>query len=992
MRNSFIEVLEYRQFLSGVPLDPNFGADGVLAGLGGPISVQSNGKILVDTKSGIKRLNPDGSVDAAFNPKGVVDTWKDGVALQSDGKLLVLSGSTLSRYNSNGTLDSTFGIGGHVATFTTKGTSPFVPTDIALQGTKVIVLGQIGGLTAMQRLNANGKADSTFPLDTKINAGPAGDSADPFSSVRTSTNGTIYVTGGDDLADFENHTGRFGGDISRFNSNGTLVNAVTLPLPTRVAANGAVDISILGATAQQDGRVVVVGGYYDVNALTSGWFAVRFNANLSVDTAFGGGHGYFSAVPFGAPNSGNDSATQVAAGPDGSLLLDIGGNLQRLLPQPAAGASASVLGYLFDDANGDGKPSAGEAPLAYWQVYADLHSTGVYQAGDPTAFADAQGDFTLVGLTAGTYRIREIQQTQWDSTAPSATAATDYFAVKLKAGQSATGIGFGNKPANTSVHAPIVHPIAPLDSPASLDLHFAEGGILDGYGGPIRALANGQILVDNNGSIHRLNPDGTVDHTFNPAGAIDDFNNTVWTQPGGKIIKFDGAAISRYNANGTLDTTFGVKGHVSTFLTTTAFPTFVPVAIALQGSKIIIAGYARDEPDNDGADAIERLTADGAFDTKFGIVTNGGAQSLPIDNIGAMAVAVDGHIFIATNVNDIEPPEFLTRFNPDGTNIQTIAIGNGFSVPRNLAIAPGGQVILVGVSVNPAVNPGPEGFDLVVDSVNGNTMTRNGETLISGEQTFTYPPENPYVAEQADGKILISGVNPKVILRINPFAQSGTASITGRIYNDLNADASHEVGEPGLAYWAAYVDLNDSGIYQAGDPIGFADRNGNYQITGLSPGTDIVREVRLNGWRRTQPAGLYPLGFYTLKVAAAKTYSNINFGNSLTNLVTGTVFNDVNGNGRQDPGDAGLAGWKVEVDAYANGKWTDDVTSANTNSSGIYQLVLGPGTYRLHDVLKSGLKPTVPVTGVISLTLMAGQTVSAENFGLNRGKDLSIEE
>ena len=83
----------------------------------------------------------------------------------------------------------------------------------------------------------------------------------------------------------------------------------------------------------------------------------------------------------------------------------------------------------------------------------------------------------------------------------------------------------------------------------------------------------------------------------------------------------------------------------------------------------------------------------------------------------------------------------------------------------------------------------------------------------------------------------------------------------------------------------------------------------------------------------------------------------------------------------EEAGEPDLAAWTIEVDQYVNKVWKDDVHSAVTNSDGIYSIVLAAGTYRLHDVLKSGLKPTVPSTGVLAVTLTIGDTVTGETFG-----------
>ena len=96
------------------------------------IAVQSDGEILIGgsfttvhgaVRSGIARLNIDGSVDETFlhNMAGVInigsDLWVNAVAVQSNGKILIagyftavngVAKANLARLNPDGSLDSSF--------------------------------------------------------------------------------------------------------------------------------------------------------------------------------------------------------------------------------------------------------------------------------------------------------------------------------------------------------------------------------------------------------------------------------------------------------------------------------------------------------------------------------------------------------------------------------------------------------------------------------------------------------------------------------------------------------------------------------------------------------------------------------------------------------------------------------------------------------------------------------------------------------------------
>ncbi|HEX4792240.1 MAG TPA: choice-of-anchor Q domain-containing protein [Humisphaera sp.] len=205
--------------------------------------------------------------------------------------------------------------------------------------------------------------------------------------------------------------------------------------------------------------------------------------------------------------------------------------------------------------------------------------------------------------------------------------------------------------------------------------------------------------------------------------------------------------------------------------------------------------------------------------------------------------------------------------------------------------------------------------------------------------------------------------------------------IAGAVYNDINGDGIRQAGEPGMANVQAYVDLTNAGVFIVGDPVATSDASGNYVLT-FAPltvkGSLIVREVRPPTMRRTQPAGIYPLGFYTIS-STAGAVSNINFGNSLTSLITGTVYHDTNSNGKLDAGEAGLLQWNVHASYVVNN--VHIVKTILTDNSGNYSFVLPAGSYTITETVQPGFTRTKPGAGGYTLTLAPGATITGENFG-----------
>jgi hypothetical protein len=97
--------------------------------------------------------------------------------------------------------------------------------------------------------------------------------------------------------------------------------------------------------------------------------------------------------------------------------------------------------------------------------------------------------------------------------------------------------------------------------------------------------------------------------------------------------------------------------------------------------------------------------------------------------------------------------------------------------------------------------------------------------------------------------------------------------------------------------------------------------------------------------------------------------------------VTGTLFDDINGNGTQDSGEEGIPGQVVFIDLNNNGKLDADEPFAVTNSSGVYTITNAPaGSIRVSENVPTGFRVDAPASGSHTVTLNAGQTLSNLDF------------
>lgn len=94
------------------------------------------------------------------------------------------------------------------------------------------------------------------------------------------------------------------------------------------------------------------------------------------------------------------------------------------------------------------------------------------------------------------------------------------------------------------------------------------------------------------------------------------------------------------------------------------------------------------------------------------------------------------------------------------------------------------------------------------------------------------------------------------------------ASISGTVFEDLNADSDRDGREKPLAGITVYLDLNNNNRLNDGEPSTVTDVNGFYEFTGLTNGTYVVRQISPKKYGQTLPGptGLSAAGDYDLVI------------------------------------------------------------------------------------------------------------------------------
>ena len=204
------------------------------------------------------------------------------------------------------------------------------------------------------------------------------------------------------------------------------------------------------------------------------------------------------------------------------------------------------------------------------------------------------------------------------------------------------------------------------------------------------------------------------------------------------------------------------------------------------------------------------------------------------------------------------------------------------------------------------------------------------------------------------------------------FGNFQLVNVTGNVYNDLNGNGNLDPGEPGLQGWTVILEN------QYGNTVATttSDANGNYEFDDLFPGTFIVEEVLQSGWTQTQPVNP---NYYEFATQSGLDETGLNFGNFSPGTFTGMVYNDLNGDGTQEPNEPGLAGWTIDLLNQAGTL----VATTTSNSTGQYTFTdLAPAVYTIEEIVQSGWYITQPTNppGTYTVSAQSGEHGNGPEF------------
>ena len=206
---------------------------------------------------------------------------------------------------------------------------------------------------------------------------------------------------------------------------------------------------------------------------------------------------------------------------------------------------------------------------------------------------------------------------------------------------------------------------------------------------------------------------------------------------------------------------------------------------------------------------------------------------------------------------EIGPGVKYGRYTQDGIEFKSIMAGTLFGNQRN------DTYFITGVAISDRLVA--NNFYEMGEGVGGifitaeNTQTAETYTVQTGPTGgYSLPVPSGVYNVRATGNgishpLVVNGVpvddaNKKVDFNTRLM---NTRYVQGRFFDDRNGNAVRDAGDLVLANRSTYLDFNNNGLLDVGEPQAISDNTGFFEFTGLLPEAYIVRAVIPDGWQPT---------------------------------------------------------------------------------------------------------------------------------------------
>jgi hypothetical protein len=205
----------------------------------------------------------------------------------------------------------------------------------------------------------------------------------------------------------------------------------------------------------------------------------------------------------------------------------------------------------------------------------------------------------------------------------------------------------------------------------------------------------------------------------------------------------------------------------------------------------------------------------------------------------------------------------------------------------------------------------------------------------------TYPPTETWT-------VVVPDVNSAFPFKdFGNYYSDSVNSIFGRKFDDQNRNGLSDAHEPGVAGFTIKLGGTKSRLR-------VTDDSGYYSFVGLPAGPYKIEEFGQDGWWRSLPAP--PDSAYYPFLSGGTYIDSVDFGNYqiVTSSISGTKWNDLNGDGVRDVGEPGIANWKINLSGKSTATTYTDVNGDFTFAG------LWPGDYIVSESWRAGWRQTFP--------------------------------
>lgn len=370
---------------------------------------------------------------------------------------------------------------------------------------------------------------------------------------------------------------------------------------------------------------------------------------------------------------------------------------------------------------------------------------------------------------------------------------------------------------------------------------------------------------------------GTVFNDINGNGSLD---------PGRLLVASEGSnAIVSYDA-----TTGAFQGD---FVTAGSGGLYDPNGLLFGPDGLLYVDNFRGGP----AQVLRFNGQTGAFIDQFVPPSSGGLAAAT-----ELLIGPDGNLYVGSNATGSilrysgKTGAFIDAFIPAGSGGLTSTSGFTFGPDGSLYVADynsssvlrfdGATGAFLGIFVTPGSGglSGPQGVafgpdgNFYVEGLLNNAIGRyDGKT---GAFLNTFVSGNglngPIEFQFVRNSLYVDNYNSSQILQFD--AMTGafrSVFVSGQSSGLIHPNGMLFTADPGLLRWTVYLDQNNNGRLDPGEPFTTTDSYGNYSFTGLAAGTYIVREVPQPGWQQTAPTSL----FYSATINGGQIITGDDFGN-----------------------------------------------------------------------------------------------------------------